>query len=99
TLNGSFNDLLLNREANQTAADFVRSKIRETVHDPAVAETLMPTDYPIGTKRLCIDIDYYQTYNRDNVTLVDVRRAPIEEITPTGLRTRDAEYALDSIVF
>jgi cation diffusion facilitator CzcD-associated flavoprotein CzcO len=98
-LNGSFNDLMFNSEANQTAAEFVRRKIRETVHDPAVAEALVPTDYPIGTKRLCIDIDYYQTYNRDNVTLVDVRRAPIEEITPTGLRTRDAEYALDSIVF
>jgi len=98
-LNGSFNDLMTNADANQTAAEFVRTKIRETVHDPAVAEALIPTDYPIGTKRLCVDIDYYQTYNRDNVTLVDVKRAPIQEVTPTGLRTRFAEYALDSIVF
>jgi cyclohexanone monooxygenase len=98
-LNGSFNDLMINIDANHTAADFVRAKIRETVHNPAVAEALMPVDYPIGTKRLCVDIDYYATYNRDNVTLVDVRRAPIEEITPNGLRTRSAEYTLDSIVF
>jgi cation diffusion facilitator CzcD-associated flavoprotein CzcO len=98
-LNGSFNDLLINGEANQTAADFVRDKIRQMVRDPAVAAALMPTDYPIGTKRLCIDIDYFQTYNRTNVTLVDVRRAPIEQITPNGLRTSTAEYALDSIVF
>jgi cyclohexanone monooxygenase len=108
-LNGSFNDLMVRLEANHTAAEFVRSKIREIVHDPAVAEALLPTDYPIGTKRLCVDIDYYQTYNRANVTLVDVRSAPIDEITPTGLRARiprsaslrgaRAEYALDAIVF
>jgi cation diffusion facilitator CzcD-associated flavoprotein CzcO len=91
--------LMISAEANETAAEFVRTKIRETVRDAAVAEALIPTDYPIGTKRLCVDIDYYQTYNRDNVTLVDVRSAPIHEITPTGLRTRFAEYVLDSIVF
>ena len=65
-------------EANQTAAEFVRDKIRATVHDPAVAETLLPVDYPFGTKRLCVDIDYYETYNRSNVTLVDIRRDPID---------------------
>ena len=63
-----------------------------------MAETLVPRDYPVGTKRLCIDTDYYDTYNRANVTLVDVRKAPIEAITPRGVRTRDAEHALDSIV-
>ena len=60
---------------------------------------LSPTDHPIGAKRICIDTDYYETYNRDNVTLVDVRKAPIERITATGLQTRDAHYELDSIVF
>jgi cation diffusion facilitator CzcD-associated flavoprotein CzcO len=96
---GAFSDLLISREANDMAADFVRAKIGETVHDEDVAATLMPRDYPIGTKRICVDIDYYETYNRDNVTLVDLRRSPIEELTPRGLRTTDAEYELDAIVF
>jgi cation diffusion facilitator CzcD-associated flavoprotein CzcO len=96
---GAYGDLVINREANDTVADFVRSKIREIVHDPAVAEKLMPKDHPLGTKRLCVDTNYYATFNRDNVTLVDVRSAPIEEITPTGVRTCDNDYALDSIVF
>ena len=95
----SFSDLYSNKEANDTAAEFVHQRIREIVHDPEVAEKLLPRDHPIGTKRLCVDTNYYATYNRDNVTLVDIRTAPIEEITPTGLRTRDASYDLDSIVF
>src|SRR5262249_48331941 len=69
------------------------------VHDPVVAEDLSPRDHPIGTKRLPLDTNYYETYNRENVTLINLRRTPIEAITPTGLRTQDAEYALDSIVF
>jgi len=95
----AFADLGTNKAANDTAAAFVHDKIRATVRDPAVAEALSPQDHPIGTKRLPLDTDYYDTFNRDNVTLVDVRSAPIEEITPAGLRTRDAAYALDSIVF
>ena len=77
----------------------MRQKIRATVKDPKTAELLCPNDHPIGTKRLILDTDYYETYNRDNVTLVDISSAPIEEITPAGLRTADAEYALDAIVF
>jgi cyclohexanone monooxygenase len=98
-LMGAFADLIFNKEANDTAADFVRSKIRGIVRDPAVAERLSPKDYPIATKRICVDTGYYATFNRENVTLVDVRDNPIEEITPTGVRTRDAEYALDALVF
>jgi cyclohexanone monooxygenase len=98
-LMSAFSDLGTKKEANDIAAAFVHAKIRETVRDPQVAEALLPRDHPIGTKRLCVDTGYYDTYNRDNVTLVDLRRAPIEAITPTGLRTREAEYALDSIVF
>jgi cation diffusion facilitator CzcD-associated flavoprotein CzcO len=95
----TFGDLLTSREANETAAEFFRAKIRATVHDPAVAEALSPRDYPIGTKRMCVDTDYYATFNRDNVTLVDLRATPIEAIVPRGLRTRTATYALDSLVF
>jgi cyclohexanone monooxygenase len=95
----SFTDLLLSKEANETASEFVRRKIRATVKDPRTAELLCPDDHPIGTKRLILDTDYYETYNRDNVTLVDIRSKPIREITPTGLSTADADYALDAIVF
>ncbi len=95
---GAFADLLVNKEANETAAEFVRAKIREIVRDPATARLLTPTDYPFATKRLCVDTDYYATFNRDNVTLVDVKTSPIEEIMPRGLRTRDATYDLDSII-
>jgi cation diffusion facilitator CzcD-associated flavoprotein CzcO len=96
---GSYNDLSVNIEANDTAAEFVRSKIREIVRDPAVAETLSPSDYPIGTKRLCLDNGYYQTYNRDNVLLVDLRKTPIVAITLEGIRTTDEQYSFDTIVF
>ena len=95
----SFTDLLVNKESNETASEFVRQKIRATVKDPRTAELLCANDHPIGTKRLILDTDYYETYNRDNVTLVDIRNKPITEITPAGLRTADADYALDAIVF
>ncbi len=95
----SFNDLGINAESNAKVSEFVREKIRSIVKDPATAELLCPTEYPMGTKRLCVDTDYYNTFNRDNVSLVDVKRAPIEEITPKGLRTTEAEYELDAIVF
>ena len=77
----------------------MRGKIRETVRDQAVAELLAPKNHPIGTKRICVDTDYYGTYNRANVTLVDVRSTPISEVTANGVRAGDAEYALDAIVF
>ncbi|MBU2531898.1 MAG: NAD(P)/FAD-dependent oxidoreductase [Alphaproteobacteria bacterium] len=95
----AFTDLLTNKAANDTASEFVRNKIRQTVGDPKTAELLCPNDHPIGTKRLILDTDYYETYNRDNVTLVDVRSAPIRQITETGLRTTDDEFELDAIVF
>jgi cyclohexanone monooxygenase len=90
---------MVDRRANDTAADFVREKIRETVHDPAVAEALCPTDYPIGTKRICLDTRYFETYNRANVTLVDIRKSAVEAVTTAGIRTHDEEYELDSIIF
>ena len=96
---GAYADLFFNPEANDTAADFVRSKIRGIVRDPAVADKLLPKDYPLGTKRVCVDTGYYDTFNRDNVTLIDTRATPIQSITPTGLRTSQAEFELDRLVF
>lgn len=95
----AFNDLITNEASNDTAAEFVRSKIRETVKDPETAEALCPHDYPIGTKRICIDTDYFETYNRPNVKLVDLRKTPIEAITPKGVRTTAGEQAFDAIVY
>jgi cyclohexanone monooxygenase len=97
--NSAFIDIGVKIEANDTAAEFVRAKIRSIVRDPEVAEALCPRDYPIGTKRLCADSGYYETYNRDNVTLVNLRKTPIEAITPQGIKTSAAEYPFDSIVF
>lgn len=94
----AFADLMTNLEANATAAEFVRSKIRQTVRDADVAEALAPNDHPLGAKRLCVDTDYYETYNRDNVTLVDLRNTPIETILPAGIRTADSEYEVDILV-
>jgi len=95
----AYADLLTNQEANDTAAQFFRDKIRGIVRDASIADALCPQDYPLGTKRLCVDTDYYATFNRDNVTLVDLRKTPIDAITPRGVRTRDAEYEMDSLVF
>ncbi|MGQ0825882.1 MAG: flavin-containing monooxygenase [Actinomycetota bacterium] len=94
----TYNDLILNRDANETAADFVRRKIRETIHDPEVAERLMPTTV-IGCKRLCLDSGYFETFNRPNVSLVDVSDSPIEAITPEGIDVGGHRYELDCIVF
>jgi cyclohexanone monooxygenase len=95
----AYNDLLINEDANETASEFVRSKIRSIVRDPKVAELLSPNDHPIGTKRLCLDDGYFETFNRENVTLVDVKSDPIVGITPTGLRTATQEFELDDIAF
>ncbi|HEX6478431.1 MAG TPA: NAD(P)/FAD-dependent oxidoreductase [Ktedonobacteraceae bacterium] len=95
----AFSDIAINLESNTYMADFVRSKIGEKVHNLEVASLLMPHDHPIGSKRICVDTEYFETYNRENVSLVDIRTSPIEEIMPGGLRTRDAGYELDAIVF
>ncbi len=95
----AYTDLLTSKEANDTAAEFVRARIRSIVRDPATAALLAPASHPIGTKRICVDTGYFETFNRENVALVDLQAAPIEAITPGGLRTRDAEYALDALVF
>jgi cyclohexanone monooxygenase len=96
---GAFADVGVVEQANAIAAEFVAGKIREIVKDAKTAELLTPKTYPIGTKRLCVDTGYYQTYNRANVSLVDVSQAQIEEITPTGVRTAAGEYKFDAIVY
>ena len=96
---GSYRDLLFNEKANQLAADFVREKIKATVKDAKVAAKLIPTGYPIGTKRLPLDAGYFETFNRDNVELVDLRANPIAEIVSNGIRTQENIYELDEIVF
>ena len=96
----AYTDLLVNKESNDTASEFVRNKIRSIVKDRKTAELLAPKDHPIGTKRLCLDTNYYETYNRENVALVDVRSDPIKEITATGVRLQSgADHELDAIVF
>lgn len=98
-MNRVFTDQGTDQAVNGVVAEFVRSKIREIVKNPEVAETLCPHDHPIGSRRLCVDTDYYATYNRDNVTLVDIAKHPIERITETGIRTAGGEYEVDLIVF
>ena len=93
-----YNDLALNKAANDTAADFVRGKIAEIVDDAKTVALLQPRSHPIGTKRICIDTDYFATFNRDNVTLVDIKSNPIEEILPNGLRTTVGAYEFDALV-
>jgi len=98
TFLGAFNDLLTDKQANDTAADYVREKIRAVVKDPDKAQLLSP-DTVIGCKRMCVDTNYYQTYNRPNVSLHDVKSNPIEEITERGIRYGNQEIEVDEIVF
>jgi cation diffusion facilitator CzcD-associated flavoprotein CzcO len=95
----TFRDLLIDKAANDTAANFIRGKIRQIVKDPATAEKLSNIDHPYAAKRPPIDTNYFETFNHDNVALVDVRAEPIEAITPAGIRTNAREYPLDIIVF
>jgi cyclohexanone monooxygenase len=94
-----FPQMLVNQQMNDAASDFVRGKIAERVKDPSVAARLMPHDHPMGTKRICVDTGYFETYNRDNVRLVDGRDETIVEITAKGVRTSAADYEVDAIVF
>jgi cation diffusion facilitator CzcD-associated flavoprotein CzcO len=95
----TFQDLLMSQAANDTAATFIQNKIREIVKDPITAKKLADIDHPYAAKRPPIDTHYFETFNRSNVSLVDIRATPIEEITAHGIRTKDAHYPLDIIVF
>jgi cyclohexanone monooxygenase len=93
-----YNDLALDQAANDTAANFVRQKIAEIVRDPLTAKLLQPSNHPIGSKRICIDTDYFATFNQENVTLVDIRSNPIEAITANSVRTGAGDYEVDALV-
>ena len=95
---GAMGDIIASERANRITADFVRHKIRETVKDPATADLLCPTSHPIGTKRICVDTEYYETYNLPHVSLVDIRSHPITRITPNSICTDNAEYEIDTLV-
>jgi cyclohexanone monooxygenase len=96
---GSYTDTLIDKAANDTAAEFCREKIRQIVHDAELAEKLSPRSYPYGTKRPCLDTGYYETFNSEHVHLVDLRETPLREITEAGVRTSASEYPFDAIVF
>ncbi|MDO8976713.1 NAD(P)/FAD-dependent oxidoreductase [Reyranella sp.] len=95
----AFPNILVHPDVNEVCADFVRQKIRETVKDPKTAETLSPSGYPFGVKRLCVDTDYFDTYNRPNVELVNLREEPIEKITANAVDTAARHFDLDALVF
>jgi cyclohexanone monooxygenase len=94
----TFKDLLVDEGTNAAVSDFMRSKIRDVVKDPELAELLCPSNYPFGAKRVCKDTNYYETFNQPNVTLVSLRSEPIVEANRSGLRTSKANYNLDSII-
>jgi cation diffusion facilitator CzcD-associated flavoprotein CzcO len=96
---GNFRDILVNREANALISDFVARKIRQRVKDPAVAEKLIPKNHGFGTRRVPLESGYYEVYNQPNVKLVDINETPIERITPSGLKTSDAEYEFDIVIY
>src|SRR5580693_4931302 len=96
---GNFRDILTDRKANALISDFVARKIRERVKDPAVAEKLIPRNHGFGTRRVPLESGYFEVYNQPNVRLVDINETPIERITPTGIKTSDAEYEFDIIIY
>ena len=95
----AWSDVATNPEANELGAELYREMVRRTVKDPELAESLSPRGFPIGCKRPVIDSNYFETFNRDNVTLVDLRQGGIEKITETGIQTAQGDYELDVIVF
>ncbi len=96
---GNFKDILTDAKANDAITDFVARKIRQRVKDQGVAEKLIPKNHGFGTRRVPLETKYYEAYNQPNVKLVDVKETPIQRITPKGIKTSDAEYAFDIIIY
>ncbi|MFB5759217.1 hypothetical protein [Paenibacillus medicaginis] len=95
----SFQDIMFDKQANDTVAEYIRAKIRERVKDPKTAEMLSHRHHPYGTKRPPFESNYYEVFNQHNVELVDVRSTPIEELTETGLRTSERSFEFDVLIF
>ncbi len=96
----SYNDIVLDLKANATVAGYIEAKIRDTVNDPAKADVLCDFNHPVGTKRPPIDTNYYETFNRDNVSIVSIRTNPIREVTEGGLTMENGDrHQVDAIVF
>lgn len=96
---GNYRDILENQKANDYVSEFVANKIRQRINDPVLAEKMIPKDHGYGTRRVPLETRYYECYNQDNVTLVDLNEAPIDRITPNGIKTTAQEYDLDMIVY
>jgi len=94
----SFRDVMVDKRANDVIADFVRARIRAAVKDPSTAEALCPVGYPLGAKRICVDTDYFETYNRPNVELVDLKKSPINRVDATGVATTGGYHELDALI-
>lgn len=94
----TFSDQMITMEANEEARKFYEKKVRAVIDDPEIADLLIPNDHPIGTKRICTDTNYFQTFNRSNVRLISVRKTPITSIDPTGINTSEAHFDVDAIV-
>ena len=95
----NFRDVLMDRDANALISEFIERKIRQRVKDPAVADMLIPKNHGFGTRRLPLETHYYEVYNQPNVKLVDIQATPIECVTPSGIRTSNAEYDFDIIIY
>src|SRR5436305_4451657 len=94
----TFPDQMIDMAANEEARKFYEEKVRAVIDDPAIANLLIPNDHPIGTKRICTDSNYFQTFNRSNVSLVSVRATPIQSVDASGISTSETHYDLDAIV-
>ncbi|OBK33048.1 cyclohexanone monooxygenase [Mycobacterium sp. 1245111.1] len=95
----TFPDQMIDPEANEEARRFYEEKVRAVINDPQVADLLIPSDHPIGTKRICTDSNYFETFNEPHVSLISVRETPITSIDATGINTSEAHYAVDAIIF
>lgn len=96
---GNFSDMLTDRTANALASEFIANKIRQRVHDPVIAERLIPKNHGLGTRRVPLETGYYEVFNQPNVELVDINETPIERVTAGGIRTNLQEYEFDIIIY
>ena len=90
--------MLFNEDSNKVVADYLREKMAEIIKDPVLLKKLTPDDYPVGTRRTCCDSGYFETFNRDNVSLVDLRETPIVRFVENGIECTDGVHELDMVI-